>query len=293
VNVMPALQPITLFFWQTGWFQITLLSVCGGVILVSFRLAAQLALHRKERWLLQQERTRIAREIHDDIGSRITQLVLHGEVAQGGLSDTSEMRQQLVQICEEARALLSSMDEVLWAVNPRRDTLRDFASYVCKYAQEFLKATPIQCRLEVDPEMAASALDLPSRRSLLMAIKEALNNAVKYSEATEIRLQIQWQGQRLTVVVLDNGKGFAPEAMKPERNGLTNMAQRMNELGGHCCVSSQPGHGCRVEFNIPLKHPRRHNWFWAWGLKPFGTHWNETRNAPSTDSIPAHDSPRR
>lgn len=292
VNVMPVLQPIKVFFWQTGWFQITLLSVCGLVILVSFRLAAQLALHQKERWLLQQERTRIAREIHDDIGSRITQLVLHGEVAQGGLSDSSEMRQQLTQICEEARSLLSSMDEVLWAVNPRRDTLRDFASYVCKYAQEYLKATPIQCRLEVDPEMAASALDLPLRRSLLMAIKEALNNAVKYSEATELRLQIQWQGQRLVVVVLDNGKGFDPAAIKPERHGLTNMVNRMTELGGYCRVTSQPGKGCRVEFSIPLKHPRRQTWVWAWKAKPFAEGWNKMKTDRITEPRPDHESTR-
>ena len=87
VNKMPSLEPIKVFFWQTGWFQITLLTVCGLVILISLRLAAQLALHQKERLLLQQERARIAREIHDDIGSRMTQLVLHGEVAQSGLPD--------------------------------------------------------------------------------------------------------------------------------------------------------------------------------------------------------------
>jgi signal transduction histidine kinase len=284
VNVMPVLRPIRTYFWQRGWFQILLVSVCALVILVSFRLAALLALHRKERRLLQQERARIAREIHDDIGSRITQLVLHGEVAQGGLSDTSELKQQLVQICDDARGLLSSMDEVLWAVNPRRDTLRDFASFVCKYAQEFLKATPIQCVLEVDPEMAAAVLDLPLRRSLLMAIKEALNNAVKYSEATELRLQIQWQAQRLVVVVLDNGKGFDLAEVDVDRNGLTNMAQRMSELEGFCRVTSSPGKGSRVEFSIPLKRSPRHTWAWGTNEKPFTGPANGSRKAPGIET---------
>ena len=132
--------------------------------------------------------------------------------------------------------------------------------------------------------MAALAFDLPHRRSLLMAIKEALNNAVKYSAATELRLQIRWRDQRLVVVVLDNGKGFAPEAIKPERNGLTNMAQRMTELGGHCRVTSRPGKGCRVEFCIPLKDPRRHTWIWAWNPRLFTDQSNETRNAATTES---------
>ena len=289
VNMMPLLLPIKVFFWQTGWFQIALLTVCGLVILISLRLMAQLALHQKERWLLQRERSRIAREIHDDIGARMTQLVLHGEVAQSGVVDGSETQLHLVQICEEARGLLSTMDEILWAVNPKRDTLRDFAAYVCNYAQEFLKSTPIQCLFELDPEMSAAAFTLPLRRSLLMAIKESLNNAVKHSAATELRLQIQWQGPRLVVVVQDNGRGFDPAIVKAERNGMTNMAQRMTELGGSCLVTSQPGKGCRVELSIPLKHPRQNLWAWLWNAKPFSEPPNETRSARIKEPAQNHD----
>jgi signal transduction histidine kinase len=287
VDVMPVLEPIHLLFWQTGWFQITLLLVCGVVIVISLRLMAQLALHRKERWLLQRERARIAREIHDDIGARMTQLVLHGELAQNGLAAGSEVHSQLVQLCEGARGLLSTMDEILWAMNPKRDTLRDFASYVCNYTQEFLAPTPIQCRFEVDSEMSAAVFNLPLRRSLLMAIKETLNNAVKYSEATELRLQIKWQGQRLVTVVQDNGKGFDQAIIKPDRNGLTNLAQRMQELGGTCVITSRPGQGCRVEFSIPLKQPRRHPWAWLWNPKAFSERL--TRRASADDPSQNHD----
>jgi signal transduction histidine kinase len=289
VNKMPSLQPIKVFFWQTGWFQITLLLICGLVILISLRLMAQLALHQKESWLLQRERARIAREIHDDIGSRMTQLVLHGEVAQSGLPDSSETQQQLVQICEEARGLLSTMDEILWAVNSRRDTLRDFAAYVCNYAQVFLKPTHIQCLFEVGPEMSAAAFNLPLRRSLLMAIKETLNNAVKHSEATELHLQIRWHGQRLVVVVQDNGRGFDPAMVKSGRNGLTNMSQRMSELGGSCLVTSQPGKGCRVEFSIPFKHPQQHLWAWVWNAKQFSEQFKEARTVPANEHSQDHD----
>jgi len=193
------------------------------------------------------------------------------------------MRQQFDWICEEARGLLSTMDEILWAVNPQRDTIRDFSSYVCNYAQKFLKPTSIQCLFEVDPAMPATSFDLPLRRSLLMAIKETLNNAVKYSEATELFLKIQWQEDDLIVVVQDNGKGFDPMTVKPGRNGLNNMTQRMSEFGGSCLVTSQPGQGCRVEFHIPLVHLRRHPLSWIWNAKQFSeqislkqrTHTNE------------------
>jgi signal transduction histidine kinase len=92
-----------------------------------------------------------------------------------------------------------SLEEVLWAVNSKRDTLRDFTSYLCKYAQSFLASTPIRCRLDVQPEMPASAFDLPVRRSLFLAIKEALNNAAKHSGATELFLRIHRERDRWSV----------------------------------------------------------------------------------------------
>src|SRR5262249_22920509 len=147
-------------------------------------------------------------------------------------ANTSEIREQLIQLCEEARSLLSTMDEILWAVNPQRDAVKDFSSFVCNYAQEFLKNTPIQCLFEIDSDIPETVLDLPIRRSLLMAIKETLNNAVKYSGASELRLKIQKSGQSLIVCVEDNGCGFDPTAAKPGRSGLANMKQRMEEIGG-------------------------------------------------------------
>ena len=266
VNPMPTLQPIRVYFWQSGWFQIGLSSFCVLAVLISARLVAQLAVHRKERWLLERERARIARDIHDDLGSQMTQLVLHGEVAQSELPADSATRLQLDRICEEARSVLSTMDEILWAVNPKRDTFRDFTSYVCSYAQEYLKSTQIQCLFDLAPEMSPVVLDLPVRRALLMAIKETLNNAVKHSKASELVLRIAWQTEKLVVSVSDNGKGFDPTKLKPGRNGFTNLAQRMREVEGTCLVTSEPGKGCRVEFGLPLKQSRWRTWHWMWKL---------------------------
>jgi signal transduction histidine kinase len=117
-----------------------------------------------------------------------------------------------------------------------------------------------------------------------MAIKEALNNAVKYSGATELRLQIQWRGERLIVVVVDNGTGFDRDSVPPGRNGLTNMAQRMSELGGECQVASRPGEGCRVEFSIPLRHTRWHTRAWAWTTKPFTAAWERNGKRPTNET---------
>jgi len=252
--------PIKILFWQTAWFQITFLTLCGFFLLTIFFLAAQLALHQKERWLLQRERARIAMDIHDDIGSRITQLVLNGEDAQEQLSEDSQVRLKLVRIWDDARDVLGSIDEILWALNPRLDTLRDFANYICDYASKVLEPAGIACVFEVDAEMQLAVADLPLRRSLLMAVKETLNNIVKHSRATEVHLKIERQHQHLIVEVRDNGRGFDLAAIKPGRNGLDNMSRRMRELGGKCHLSSQPGAGCGITFSIPLKRPRRFSW---------------------------------
>jgi signal transduction histidine kinase len=118
---------------------------------------------------------------------------------------------------------------------------------------------------------------------LLMAIKETLNNAAKHSGATELRLTIHWQGRGLAVVVQDNGRGFDPAAAKSDRNGLSNMVQRMTELGGACLITSQPGQGCRVEFNVPLRQ-RRRSWAWIWNASQTPEKFNKTRNEETIDS---------
>jgi signal transduction histidine kinase len=144
------------------------------------------------------------------------------------------------------------MDEVVWLVNSRRDTLRDFVTYVCKHTQRFLDSTAIRCRLDVEASLPDATFEMPVRRNLLLAVREALNNAAKYSGAIELFLRIQIRGQSLLVVVEDQGKGFDLDAVDALRNGLTNMSERMKEIGGRFQITTAPGQGCRIEFLVPF-----------------------------------------
>jgi hypothetical protein len=255
--VVPRFQPLVVPFWQTGWFHLLLASVCGLFFLACIVLFFQVAFQKKEQRLLNQERARIARDIHDDFGTRLTRLVLESEVAQNELPEQAVARHQFSRISDGLREALGAMDEVLWAVNPQRDTVRDFVTYICEYAQEYLHPAGIQCLLEVEPDMPSLDFDLPLRRSLLLAVKEAITNAAKHSGATKLLLKIQRQDSGLNVIVEDDGKGFDPAKSSGKRNGIGNMIQRMNVVGGRCAVVSEPGKGCRVEFSIPLT--RRHS----------------------------------
>jgi signal transduction histidine kinase len=253
---VPVLLPLERHFWQRGWFQMTLWGVVVVTVLLYLRVVAKLAVQSKAQAMLHTERARIARDIHDELGARLTELALEGEVVQTELPAGSPVRPRLEALCEKARAVSGAMDEVVWMVNSRRDTLRDFANFACKHAQRFLSQTPIRCRLDVEGDLPEMLFELPMRRNLLLGVKEALNNAAKHSHATEVSLSIHRRGQVMLVVVEDNGEGFEPDQADSSRNGLTNMVERMKEVGGECRIIARPGGGCRVEFQVPL--PKSH-----------------------------------
>jgi signal transduction histidine kinase len=237
--------------WQSRAFQVGLSAGCGVFVVICLYLLIQLVSQSKAHHLVQAERDRIARDIHDDLGSKLTQLLLTGEVAQ--IESAPALGAPLSQMCDGARNILATIDEVVWIINSQNDILEDFAMYVCKYAQDFLESTAIHCRFDVAAELPAKPLSQLMRRNLFLALKEALNNAAKHSQATELTLRIELIGFRLNVVLADNGRGFDTAQASQERNGLTNMKQRMAEIGGDCKVTSRPGEGCQVSFGVPLK----------------------------------------
>ncbi len=280
---VPRFQPLVIPFWETGWFHLSLAASCGLILLVCILLSTQLALHANEQRLLDLERARIARDIHDDFGTRLTRLVLESEVAQAEFGEEPKARHHFSHIGDGLREALGTMDEVLWAVNPRRDTVSDFVTYICEYAQTFLHSASIQCLLDVEPDMPALDFDLPLRRSLLLAVKEAINNVAKHSSATRLLLKIYRQESDLTVIVEDDGKGFDPAQTGRDCHGVGNMIQRMAEVGGQCVVVSKPGKGCHVEFTIPLTRQRSQlRWLIRLWRKRFNGEQSAKPQAPET-----------
>jgi signal transduction histidine kinase len=253
-KLAPPLLPVETRFWQTGWFQASLATVCGIVILLCLYLGSRLVIQSREQQVVRRERARIARDIHDELTAGLTKLVLLGETTQSDLPRDSEMRGQITQLCEQARGLLNSMNETIWVINSQRDTVRDLVSYVCKYAETFLRQTPIRCRFDIERELPAASCDVATRRNLFLAVKESLNNVVRHSRASEVHLRCRLDDDddTLVFVIEDNGAGFDPAQADPDRNGLSNMEQRAAEVGGTCRVLSRPGEGCRVEFRLPL-----------------------------------------
>lgn len=248
------------FYWETWWFKmgigiITAL-IAGGFVFLGLRRKHQIQLQKiAAREALEHERSRIARDIHDDLGATLTRITLLSESP----PQTADQNTQhaFEKIRSTTRELMSSMDGVVWAINPEHDTFDDLANYLSSYAQEFLSVAEISCRLTFPLELPERRLSAQLRHNLLLAFKEALNNIVKYAEATSVRITLDPGNGFFVLKIQDDGTGIDPDAPSdPNRpnagKGMANMEARMLDIGGSCHFESSPEQGTTVEFNVPF-----------------------------------------
>src|SRR5262245_61771614 len=168
----------------------------------------QLKLQRLEQQhALEKERTRIARDMHDEIGARLTQISFLGSLAKRRLNNPSEAEKQIDTISQTARELVSVLDEIVWTVDPRKDTLDNLATFLCRYASSFFQDSPVICEFDLPEEMPNCRLETDVRHNIFLAVKEALNNVLKHSGAERVVLQMRLNKRRLEIIISDNGKG--------------------------------------------------------------------------------------
>jgi ligand-binding sensor domain-containing protein/signal transduction histidine kinase len=253
-NVNLTLQP---YFWQRWWFKsfivITGLSLAAtGARLVTKR-RMQLALERLERQhAVEKERIRIAQDMHDDLGARLTQILMLSSFASDEGRGEKEMKSQLGQISVAARDLVRNLDAIVWAVNPKHDFVDSLAMYLSEYMEMFLSGMPIRFRWDVPDTLPHDPISSEVRHNVFLAVKESLNNVVKHSGASEVWLRLGVEHETLTVTIEDNGKGCAVESPSKFGNGLVNMTKRMKTIGGSCEITSEPGKGTRIRLQVSI-----------------------------------------
>jgi signal transduction histidine kinase len=200
---------------------------------------------------LEAERSRIARDLHDDLGSSLTEISVLASTGQ--LPQTSpDGKPGLFQaIGTRARKLISALDVIVWAVDPEDNSLQSLADYLSGYTNDFFSHTKIACRFKVPMSFPSITLEGRVRHELLMAVKEALNNIVRHADATEVEFRMNRVRASLEIDVADNGVGFDCRMHSPG-HGLKNLSARLEELGGECTVESRPGGGTTVKLRMPL-----------------------------------------
>lgn len=255
-------------FWQTLWFRLVgglgLALLAGGSVWFDMRRRMRRKIDHVERQhAVERERARIAKDIHDDLGASLTRITMLSQSARKDLDDPARAAADLGRIYDTAGELTRAMDEIVWAVNPRHDTLESLVSYLCKFAQDYVRAAGIRCSFDVPTCLPPWALSAELRHNLFLALKESLHNVVKHAAASEVRVALDLHPPGFTLTVEDNGCGFTPEpqAMRKETaglerissgNGLANMRQRLAQIGGRCEVLSTPGAGTRVTLGVAL-----------------------------------------
>jgi len=254
-------------FWQTWWFHVlavlAAIALVVGIVLFITRRRMRLKLERIERQqALERERTRIAKDIHDHLGANLTRISLLSQSAHGELENPKQAAAQLDRIYDTSRELTRSMDEIVWAVNPQHDTLDSLASYLGNFAQEYLVPIHIRCRLDMPLHLPHWPITAEMRHNVFLAFKEVLHNVIKHSGANEVSVSLATDENGFHLAVRDNGNGFDPSALpsRPGRgNGLKNMRQRLEKIGGHCGIQSAPGTGTEINFRIPVPVAGRKN----------------------------------
>jgi len=244
-------------YWQTWWFRLAGMGVLLGASAGTARWVITRRLRRRmaaleQQHALESERSRIAQDLHDDLGTSLTEINFLSAMAGSSSSSPNEVKGCLEGINEKSLELVKALDEIVWAVNPKNDSLPNLVNYLCLFAQDYLRPAAIQARLDVPPGLPDLPLNAEQRHTLFLVTKEALANAAKHSAASEVWLRVVLKDALLKLVVEDNGRGFEVGTLPTNRNGLKNIENRMRCLGGCGQVHSAKDGGTRVEMELPL-----------------------------------------
>jgi signal transduction histidine kinase/ligand-binding sensor domain-containing protein len=245
-------------FWQTRWFQtaVALASfglVAGSVWLLERRRARRKIEILRSRQAVDAERARIARDLHDDIGASLTQMALQSQLAERKVAREPERAaEHLQEVFKTASRMTRTLDEIIWAVNPKHDTLENFVLFLGSHTQDVAESAGLRCRFDVPESIPARMMPSNVRHHLYLAAKEVLHNIVKHANASEVSLQVGFSGNECVIVISDDGRGFEEGAAAIDADGLINMRDRLEKIHGTCVRRSTPGHGTAVEMRVPM-----------------------------------------
>ena len=208
---------------------------------------------REERFReLERVRKRIATDLHDDIGSALTQISILSEVVHRRIgADDSPVSEPLALIADSSRELVDSMSDIVWAINPQKDRLNDLLGRMRRFAADMLTARNIEFQFQTPDAEKDVQLGANIRREVFLIFKESINNLVKHSGGSRVEGRFQIDEDKLELTISDNGKGFDTSA-ESDGHGLSSMRDRAASLGAEIGIVSEPGRGTTITLNVPL-----------------------------------------
>jgi len=245
------------FIYQRLWFQIIivillLLIVAGLVRYISVRKLRAKLEKIEAQAALERERIRISKNMHDELGAELTKIGLLSEIAKNNLKNNSgRIADDLNRITEASRDIAITMDEIVWAVNPKNDKIERMCGYTAGYIQEYLSLTDIQLKIYVPEDLPDLYMSAEQRHNIFLVIKESINNIVKHSKATEVKFETSYAEGMMEFKIIDNGVGIS-ESIDEFSNGLDNMSKRINDIGGFFTIKQNSPSGTIVTISIAV-----------------------------------------
>jgi signal transduction histidine kinase len=241
-------------FWKRPWvWGVALIVITAGLTGLSRywvwrKMRREMARLEAEQ-VLQQERLRIAHDIHDDLGARVTQISLVSAMAQNDPACPEEARAQFDQISKMSRELVFALYGTVWAVNPENDNLEALGNYLCQMVGQLCEFAQFRCRFHLSDLPREVRVSSQVRHNICMAVKEAVHNAIKHAQASEVCLYVTFKDTLLSVLVKDDGRGFQSASVHTG-NGLVNMKQRLESIGGQCAVEHDSSGGTSIHLSL-------------------------------------------
>jgi signal transduction histidine kinase len=203
--------------------------------------------------LIEKERNRISRELHDDIGAELTRITVISQLLQKKTNKDDEMQEKLIKISEAGKKVLGSIGEIIWTMNPQKNNLESLVAYIRRFVTEYLEMNGIEVAIEVPDEIPVKSVSDEYRRNVFLVVKEAVYNITKYSKASRVRLSMNLGKRSAAIEISDNGTGFSVKEKQNWGNGLRNMNQRMKDIGGNFQITSEQNQGTLVKLNFPVR----------------------------------------
>jgi len=211
----------------------------------------------------EEERKRISRDLHDDIGARLTNINILSALGQQKINEPQETSEYLKRISNEIQTSAEALDDIVWSIDSKNDSIEEVTARMRRYTADVFDRTAIRYTVFVDEKFLPAKLYIGKRRDLFFVFKEAITNIQKHAMATEVNINIEAKDNNLLMQVNDNGKGFDTD-QPTHRNGLKNIQQRMLKWGGTCTVQSSPGKGAILKIELPVSNPSLKRGVWAW-----------------------------
>lgn len=243
-------------YWQTWWFRMLTLIIAVSIVLLSIRLYVRQKVRTKTRELEKQqalymERLRISKDVHDDLGSGLSKISLMAEIAQKKATGNPNISNDIHLISEVSKELVDNMHDLIWILNPENTTLEQLVARLREYCSDYLENIPLEVSLNFPDDVPAMRIPREAQRNIFLTTKEAINNCIKHAHASTLAIVVAINGAGLDISVTDNGEGFDPAKLKGSGNGLRNMRQRIESIGGNFAITTAPG-ATKVAISVPF-----------------------------------------